>query len=159
VEIRRVVDLKARFHDKGLVECQWSPVLIIDIARQQEIRPAIEDHAQLAARRRDVMAAEAMIRMVQVADVAIADTSRDRDRSHHPVAHERAAGPRTAAKLLEIPGCEIGGHLQSFAGGLEIRLIAPATAFRPYSVPCGPRSTSTRSISRNCPNAIAGRAR
>ena len=49
--------------------------------------------------------------------------------------------------------------LRSFVGALETRLIAPPTALRPYSVPCGPRRTSMRSTSRNCTNAIAGRAR
>ena len=40
-----------------------------------------------------------------------------------------------------------------------MRFIAPPTAFRPYRVPCGPRSTSMRSRSRNRANTIAGRAR
>ncbi len=36
---------------------------------------------------------------------------------------------------------------RSKSGLAEIRLITPAVALRPNSVPCGPRSTSTRSTS------------
>jgi hypothetical protein len=50
--------------------------------------------------------------MVEVADVAVLDAARERDRSHDSVADQRAADARASAKLLEIPGSEIGGGLQ-----------------------------------------------
>ena len=100
VEIGRVVDVKSRLHGQHLVEGQWSPILGVDIARQQQIRPAIEDHAQLAPCRGDVIAAKRMVRMLEVADVAVADAARERDRPHHSVAFERPADPRVGAKLV-----------------------------------------------------------
>ena len=112
VKIGRVVELKSRLHGQHLVEGQWSPALVVDVARQQQIRPAIEDHAQLAPRRGDIVAAKRMVRMLEVADVAVADAPRERDRPHHPVAFERPADPRVGAKLAEVPGGEIGGRLE-----------------------------------------------
>ena len=49
--------------------------------------------------------------MVEVADVAVTDAPRDRDRSHHSVAHERTVDPRTATKLLRGTSRRDGGYL------------------------------------------------
>ena len=106
VEIGRVVELKSRLHHQHLVEGQRRPILDVDVARQQQIRPAIEDDAQLAPRRGDIVAAKRMVRMLEVADVAVPDAARERDRPHHPVAFERPADPRVGAKLSEVPGGE-----------------------------------------------------
>ena len=57
VDIRRVVDVKPRLHREHLVVGQGSPVLSVDVARQKEIGPAIEDDSQLTSRRRDVVTA------------------------------------------------------------------------------------------------------
>ena len=91
---------------------------MIDVARQQQVRPAIEDHAQLAPCRGDIVAAQRMIRMFEVADVAVADAPRERDRPHHPVALERPADPRVGAKLAEVPGGKSGGCLEVVRGRL-----------------------------------------
>ena len=85
---------------------------MVDVARQHEIRPAIDDHAQLAACRCDIVAAQRMIRMFEVADVAVADAPRERHSPHHLVAFERSADPRVGAKLAEAPGGKIGGRLE-----------------------------------------------
>ena len=112
VQRGRVVDLKSRLHDQHLVEGQRSPTLVVDVARQQQVRPAIEDHAQLASRRGDIIAAKRMVRMLEVVDVAVPDAARERDRPHQSVALERPADPRVRTKLSEVPGCEIGGRLE-----------------------------------------------
>ena len=111
VKIRRVVDLKSRFDDQGFVEHQRNPALIVDVARQPQIGPAIEHQEQLAAGRGHVIAAEGMVGMIEVANVAVLDAARERDRSHHLVANERAADVRASAKLREVPGRDIRGHL------------------------------------------------
>ena len=99
MEIRRVVDLKSRFDDQGFVERQWNPALIVDVARQPQIGSAIEHQEQLATRGGHVIAAEQMVGMVEVAYVAVPDAARERDRSHHLVANQRAADVRVSAKL------------------------------------------------------------
>ena len=109
-------NLKSRLHRQHLVEGQRRPALVVDVARQQQIRPAIEDDAQLAPRRGDIVAAKRMVRMVEVADVAVADAPRERDSPHHPVAFERAADPRVGAKRAEVPGGELGGRLEVVGG-------------------------------------------
>ena len=43
VEIGRVVELKSRLRGNHLVERQRRAVLVVDVARQQQIRPAIEE--------------------------------------------------------------------------------------------------------------------
>ena len=159
VEIGGIVELISRLRDQHLVVGQRNSSLVVDVARQQQVRPAIEHHAQLAACGGDVIAAKRMVRMLEVADETVPDASRERDRPHHSVAFERPAQPRVRAKLAEVSGCELGGRLEVIGGRAGIRFIAPPTALRPYNVPCGPRSTSMRSRSRNCANTIAGRAR
>ena len=44
----------------------------------------------------------------------------------------------------------------SCVGLRVITLIAPPVVLRPYSVPCGPRSTSRRSMSKNCAICASG---
>ena len=134
VEIGRVVDVKSRLHRQHLVEGEWSPILGVDITRQQQIRPVIEHHAQLAPCCGDVIAAKRMVRMLEVADVTLADAARERDRARHAVAFERPAGPRGGAKRVEVPGGEIGGRLESRSSGAWIS----------GSPPHRPRSAHTR---------------
>ena len=111
-------NVKSRLRRQHFVEGQRRSVLHVDVARQQQIRPAIEDDAQLAPCRGDIVAAKRMIRMFEVADVAVADAARERDRSHHLVTFERATDPRVGAKLAEVPGGEIGGRLEVVRGRL-----------------------------------------
>ena len=111
MEVRRVVDVKSRLDDQSLVERQRSPALIVDVARQPQIGPSIEHEEELATRGGHVIAAERMARMVEVAHVAVPDAARERDRSHHLVANERAADVRVSAKLGEVPGRELCGNL------------------------------------------------
>ncbi len=54
--------------------------------------------------------------MLEVADVSVANATREGDSPHHPVAFERPADPRVGAKLAEVPGGEIGGRLQLIRG-------------------------------------------
>ena len=115
-KIGRVVDLKPRLHGQHLVKGQWDPALAIDVARQQQIRAAIEDDAQLAAGRGDIVAAKRMVRMLEIADVAVADAARERERSHDSVSLERAADPRVAVKRAEVPRRELGGRLKFVCG-------------------------------------------
>ena len=67
----------------GTTAYQWDSRLVVDIARQQHVRPAIEHHAQLAPRRGDIIAAKRMARMLVVADEAVPDPTHERDRPHH----------------------------------------------------------------------------
>ena len=118
VEIGWVVERESRLRRQHFVEAQRRSILHVDVARQQQIRPAIEDDAQLAPCRGDIVAAKRMIRMFEVADVAVADATRERDRPHHPVTFERATDPRVGAKLAEVPGGKIGGRLEVVRGRL-----------------------------------------
>ena len=120
MEIGGVVELKSRLRDQHLVVGQWNSILVVDVARQQQVRPAIEHHAQLAPRGGDVVAAKRMVRMLEVADETVPDAALERDRPHHSVAFERPAHPRVRAKLSEVSGCEMGGRLEviRWAGGV-----------------------------------------
>src|SRR5262245_10868088 len=71
----RIVDLKTGLHRQDLVEGQWGSLLAVDIARHQQVRPAVEDHSELAPRRGDVVAPKRVVRMFEVADIAVLDTS------------------------------------------------------------------------------------
>ena len=64
--------------------------------------------------------------MLEVADVAVADATRERDRPHHPVAFERPADPRVGAKLAEVPGGELGGRLEVVRGRPGDQVHRPA---------------------------------
>ena len=72
--------------------------------------------------------------------------------SNGPVAEALACtkrfSPRLSSSLAE--GVNSGARLMT--------LIAPAVVFLPNSVPCGPRSTSIRSMSVKSNAAVAGRA-
>ena len=89
---------------------------MVDVGRQQQVRPAIEHHLQLAAGGGDIIAAERMVRMVEVADETIPDASRERHGAHHPVAFQRSAEPGVDAKLSEVSSCETGGGLEIVGG-------------------------------------------
>ena len=126
MEIRGVVELISRLRHQHLVVRQWNPSLVIHVARQQQIGAAIEDHAQLTARGGHVVAAKWMVRMLEVADEAVADAARERDRSHHSVAFQRSAHARVCATLSEVSGCEMGGRLEVIGGraGYEVHRAA-----------------------------------
>ena len=47
--------------------------------------------------------------MFEVPDVAVPNAPRERERSHDPVAFERATDPRVGAKRSEVSGGEPGG--------------------------------------------------
>ena len=100
VEIGRVVELISRLRDQHLVVGQRNSILVVDVARQQQARPAIEHHAQLTPCGGDVIAAKRMVRMLEVADETVPDAAFERDRPHHPVAFERPAHPRVAREAL-----------------------------------------------------------
>ena len=112
VEIRGVVELISRLRDQHLVVGQRHATLLVDVARQQHARPAIEHHAQLAPCGGGVVAAKRMVRMIEVADETVTDTARDRERSHHAVAFERPAHPRVRATLSEVSSRETGRRLK-----------------------------------------------
>ena len=79
-----------------------------------------------------------------------------------PITRSRFNGPLARASARnspKFPAVTWADAWTSLLGARGMRFIAPPTAFRPYKVPCGPRSTSMRSRSRNRANAIAGRAR
>ena len=126
MEIGGVVELKSRLRDQYLVVGQWNSILVVDVGRQQQVRPAIEHHAQLAPRGGDVVAAERMVRMLEVADETVPDAARERDRPHHSVAFERPAHPRVRAKLSEVSGCEMGGRLEVIRGRAGYEVYRPA---------------------------------
>ncbi len=46
-----------------------------------------------------------------------------------------------------VPSVSLVSRRASLPSGLVTYLIAPPIVLRPYSVPCGPRSTSRRSMS------------
>ena len=130
MEIGRVVELISRLRDQHLVVGQRNPTLVVDVARQQQVRPAIEHHAQLAPCGGDIIAAKRMVRMLEVADETVPDAARERDRPHHPVAFERPADPRVRAKLSEVSGGETGGRLEVVGGrpGYEVHRPADGVA-------------------------------
>jgi hypothetical protein len=107
---------------------------VVDVARQQQVRPAIEHHAQLATCGRVVIAAKRTVRMLEVADETALDATRDCERPQHSVVCQRPAHPRVRAKLPQVSGGETGGRLEVIsgrAGGREMSFIAPPTALRP----------------------------
>ena len=126
MEIGRVVELISRLRDQHLVVGQRNSILVVDVARQQQVRPAIEHHAQLAPRGGDIIAAKRMVRMLEVADETVPDAARERDRPHHSVAFERPAHPRVRAKLSEVSGCEMGGRLEVIGGRAGDEVHRPA---------------------------------
>ena len=95
-------------------------------ARQQQVRPAIEHHAQLAPRGGVIIAAKRMVRMLEVADETVLDATRDRERPHHSVAFERPAHSRVRAKLSEVSGCDMGGRLEVIGGRAGYEVYRPA---------------------------------
>ena len=101
-----------------------------------------------------------------VADVAFARsavlTSRKKPSPWPPVLPEAEAQPvgdragdasrrRSACRSCRRPRAT--SPCQVSVGRFEITLIAPPIELRPYSVPCGPRSTSMRSVMNR---ALAG---
>jgi hypothetical protein len=69
---------------------------------------------------------EQMVRMLEVADEAVADAARERDRPHHSVAFQRSAHPRVCATLSEVSSCEMGRRLEVIGGraGYEVHRAA-----------------------------------
>ena len=126
VEIGGVVELISRLRHQHLVVGQRNASLVVDVARQQQVRPAIEHHAQLAACGGVIIAAKRMVRMLEVADETVPDAARERDRPHHSVAFERPAHPRVRAKLSEVSGCEMGGRLEVIGGRAGYEVHRPA---------------------------------
>src|SRR5688572_21810197 len=67
-----------------------------------------------------------MVRMFEVADVAVADAPRERDGPHHSVAFDRPADSRVGAKLAEVPGGEIAVRLEVIRWRLGYEVHRPA---------------------------------
>ena len=69
--------------------------------------------------------------------------------------------PDTNPSLLNAlndPYSKVTPAWGSAVGRLVTKLISPPVVLRPYKVPCGPYSTSTRSMSNNSPCVWIGRA-
>ena len=126
MEIGGVVELISRLRDQHLVVGQWNSSLVVDVARQQQVRPAIEHHAQLAPCGGVIIAAKRMVRMLEVADETVPDAARERDRPHHSVAFQRPAHSRVRAQLSEASGCEMGGRLEVIGGRAGYEVHRPA---------------------------------
>src|SRR6185503_11714296 len=58
VKVGRVVESESRLRHDHFVEAQGCPNLAIDVAREQQLRPAIDEQAQLASCRRNIVAAK-----------------------------------------------------------------------------------------------------
>ena len=79
VEIWGVVELISRLRDQHFVVGQRNSRLVVDVGRQQQVRAAIEHHAQLTPRGGVIIAAKWMIGMLQVPDITVPDAARECD--------------------------------------------------------------------------------
>ena len=73
-----------------------------DVAREQELALRSEREPQLAASRRDVVAAERVVGMVEVADEPFPNPAQDGRAAAQAALHERAAHSRLGAKRLQV---------------------------------------------------------
>ena len=74
-------------------------------------------------------------------------------------AAERSAERTEHAIVVVVADRQLRLGSELRVGPLEITLTDPPVALRPYSVPCGPRKTSTRSTSKKPGIAPAERDR
>ena len=131
VEIGGVVELISRLCEQDLVVGQRNSGLVVDVTRQQQVRPPIEHHAQLTARGGDIIAAKRVVQMFEVADETVPDATFERDRPHHSVAFQRPAHPRVRAKLSEVAGGDTGGRLEVIGGRPGNEVHRPADGVPP----------------------------
>ena len=104
---------------------------MVDVTRQQQVRPPIEHHAQLTARGGDIIAAKRVVQMFEVADETVPDATFERDRPHQSVAFQRPAHPRVRAKLSEVAGGDMGGRLEVIGGRPGNEVHRPADGVPP----------------------------
>ncbi|POM18082.1 hypothetical protein CSX04_06384 [Burkholderia cepacia] len=57
-----------------------------------------------------------------------------------------------------MPYSTLAPASKSRVGWFVMKFTVPPVVLRPYSVPCGPRSTSTRAMSNSCPCVWIGSA-
>ena len=77
VKIGGIVDLKPRLDRQDLRIEQRRRIAVSHVPREVQLAARIEHDAQLAARADDVLAAERMVRVLEVPDRTRADTSQE----------------------------------------------------------------------------------
>ena len=98
VKIRRVVDLKPRLDRQDLRIEERRRIAVSHVPRDEQLAAPIEHDAQLPARANHVLAAEWMVRVIQIADCTRANTSQDGAAAHEPSRNDGTAHPRVGAK-------------------------------------------------------------
>ena len=98
MKIRGIVHLKARFDRQDLRIVERSRIAVGQVRRDPQLGARIEHDAQLPARTNHVLAAERMVRVIQIADCTRADTPQDGAAAHEPSRNDGTADARVDTK-------------------------------------------------------------
>ena len=119
MKIGRVIHLESRLHGQHLGVGQRNRILMGHVPGDEQIAAPVEYDVQLAAHGGHVLAAEGVVRVIQIPDEAVAHASQDGGAAHNPVANDRTAQPCFGAKRPEVPGDESCGRVEGVRGWLR----------------------------------------